>query len=121
MTIAESARIYAWTEALDELSGLEAGDDAWVAEDSLPDTVRDLLGEVGRFHAPFLLANAAALEKGADQVETEIAGRPWVPPPFPDQRKCLGWLRESYGGLDAASRSTVDGLLSGTGCETLFE
>lgn len=121
LTLAESARIYAWTEALEDLSGMEVADDFWNELGAIPDTLRGLLELVGRFHAPFLLANAEAIEKGADQVETEIAGRPWVQRPFPYQKKCLGWLRDGYAGLDPAARSSVDGLLAGTGCEVLFE
>ncbi len=79
-----------------------------------------MLAEVGRFHAPFLLANADAVERKAERVETQIAGRPWVQKPFPYQRKCLGWLRDSYARLDSDSRATVDGFLDGTGCEMLF-
>ena len=78
------------------------------------------LGEVGRFHAPFLLANADAVERGAERVETEIDGRPWVQKPFPYQKKCLGWLRESHAKLDSDARKTVAEQLDGTGCEALF-
>jgi glutathione S-transferase len=120
VTIEESARIYAWTEAAEDLSGLEVDADDWLAADALPDTLRVILGEVGRYHAPFLIANADALERGAERVEAEIAGRPWVQQPFPYQRKCLTWLRESYAGLAPDARKTVDALLADTGCEILF-
>ncbi len=121
VALAESARVHAWTELLEDLSGMEPADGDWTRADAVPDSLRAILGEVGRFHAPFLLANAEALERGAQQVETEIAGRPWVQKPFPYQKKCLGWLRESYAALAPASRSTVDNLLAGTGCQVLFE
>ena len=99
---------------------MEPTDDDWTASDAVPDSLRALLGEVGHFHAPFLLANADAIERGAERVETEIGGQPWVQKPFPYQKKCLTWLRESHARLDAEARSTVDGLLAGTGCEVLF-
>ena len=70
---------------------------------------------------PFLLANADALERGAERVECTIDGRPWTQRPFPYQGKCLRWLREAYG--RARPRRTaraVDALLAGTGCEALF-
>ncbi len=120
VTLERSPRIYAWTEVMEDLSGMNSGDDDWASPTELPDTIRGLLGEVGHFHAPFLVANADAVERKAERVETEIAGRPWVQKPFPYQRKCLGWLRESYAKLDSGSRSTVDGYLKGTGCEVLF-
>ncbi len=120
LTAERSPRIYAWTEAMEDLSGMEPGDDDWSGAAELPESFRGMLTEVGRFHAPFLLANADALEQGASQVETEIAGRPWVQQPFPYQKKCLGWLRDSYARLDTGARATVDKLLEGTGCEALF-
>ena len=120
LALAASARIPAWTEALEDLSGTEPTDDDWRDVADLPDALKGILDEVGRYHAPFLLANAEAIEGGQRQVETEIAGRPWVQKPFPYQKKCLGWLRESHAKLDPAVRATVDGLLAGTGCEALF-
>jgi len=121
LTADRAPRVYGWTEVMEDLSGMEVGDEDWVDPDDLSASIRDLLGEVGRYHAPFLLANADALERGADQLETEIAGKPWVQKPFPYQGKCLAWLRESYAGLDVGARATVDGLLDGTGCERLFQ
>jgi glutathione S-transferase len=120
LTAERSPRIYGWTEAMEDLSGLEPQDEDWVGAAALPESFRSLLEEVGRFHAPFLVANADALERGAERVETEIAGRPWVQKPFPYQHKCLGWLRESHASLDSDARKTVDVLLGGTGCEVLF-
>ena len=120
VTLERSPRICAWTEVLEDLSGMEPGDGDWASPEEIFDTFRALLEEVGRFHAPFLLANARAIEQKAEKVETEIAGRPWIQKPFPYQRKCLGWLRESYAGLDPEARKTVDGVLAGTGCEVLF-
>ena len=99
---------------------MEVDADDWASASALSDSLRGLLGEVGHFHAPFLLANADAVERGADKVETEIAGRPWIQKPFPYQRKCLAWLRESFAKLAPDARGTVDGLLEGTGCEALF-
>jgi hypothetical protein len=120
VTLAESARILAWTEMLEDLSGFEPNQADWRSPGELAKTLHALLCEVGRHHAPFLLANAAALDAGAEQVEAEIAGKRWVQRPFPYQRKCLRWLRESYGRLEADPRARVDEMLAGTGCEVLF-
>ncbi len=120
VAIDSSARVYAWTEIVEDLSGLEVGDDDWTAREAIPATLRALLEEVGRVYPPFLLANARALEAGADQVRCEIDGREWVQKPFPYQRKCLGWLREHHAGLAPADRQAVDAILAGTGCEALF-
>ena len=115
-----SPRVYAWTEMVEDLSGLEPTDNDWADPGECADSLSGLLGEVGRYHAPFLLANADAVERKADQLETEIAGQPWVQKPFPYQKKCLGWLRESYAKLAPDARTTVDGALEGSGCEALF-
>ena len=120
VTLEKSPRICAWVEVLEDLSGLEPAEDGCITRDAIPDTLRALLAEVGRVHAPFLLANADALERGAEQVETTIDGRPWVQKPFPYQRKCLRWLREAHAALAADDRAAVDALLAGTGCEALF-
>lgn len=119
VTLEVAPRVYAWVDRVEDLSGLEPTGDDWIGRE-LPATLRALLGEVGRVYAPFLLANAKALQAGAERVECEIDGRPWVQKPFPYQGKCLMWLRERYGELSAADRDAVDALLDGTGCEPLF-
>ena len=117
---AEAPRVVAWLDLMEDLSGLEVADEDWLPGAELPDTLRGLLAEVGRVHAPFLLANARALEAGAKQVECEIDGRPWVQNPFPYQGKCLAALRERYGALSSEARGRVDAALAGTGCEVMF-
>jgi hypothetical protein len=67
-----------------------------------------------------MLANADALVRGADRVETTVDGQPWVQQPFPYQGKCLQWVREKYATLAEGDRAVVDKLLDGTGCEELF-
>jgi hypothetical protein len=120
LTAELAPRVCAWTEMMEDLSGLEPQPEDWATPATLSPALRGLFEEAGRFHVPFLLANAEALARGAEQVETEIAGRPWVQKPFPYQGKCLRWLRESYAGLDSEARQQVDQLLAGTGCEALF-
>jgi glutathione S-transferase len=113
-------RVVAWLDVVDDLSGLEPSDAVWTSRDDVPDTLRALLAEVGRVYVPFLVANAAALERGAARVECTIDGRRWVQQPFPYQRKCLGWLRDAHAALAPDDRRAVDALLRGTGCERLF-
>jgi hypothetical protein len=105
---------------MEDLSGLEIGDEGWLSRDSIRETLGELLSELGRTYAPFLLANAAALASGAEQVECRIDGKPWVQKPFPYQAKCLRWLRERYSALGGADSAAVDSALAGTGCEVLF-
>ena len=120
ITLEESPRIYAWVEAIEELSGLAIEDGDWIGRDGVSETLIALLGEVGRVHVPFMLANAAALESGAEQLETVIDEKPWVQKPFPYQGKCLGWLREGYALLNLTDRAAVDAILKDSGCEVLF-
>ncbi|HEB89131.1 MAG TPA: glutathione S-transferase [Deltaproteobacteria bacterium] len=120
LTVDTAPRVHAWTEVMEDLSGLEPDEADWMPADNLPETFRALLGEVGRFHVPLLLANASAIERGAERLETEVDGHPWIQKPFPYQAKCLRWLRESHAALDPADRRRVDTILEGTGCEALF-
>jgi glutathione S-transferase len=113
-------RVIAWLDWIEELSGIQVSDDGWLPRDGLPDTFRVLLGEIGRVYAPFLVANAAALARGAKRVECQIDGRPWSQQPFPYQGKCLQWLREGRAALAPGDREALDGILAGTGCERLF-
>jgi glutathione S-transferase len=119
LALATAPRVVAWVDVVEDLSGLEPGDDDWIRRDAVPDTVRALLVEVGRVYVPFLLANTDALARGASEVACTIDGRPWTQAPFPYQAKCLRWLREAYAALAPAERVTVDRLLAGTGCEPL--
>lgn len=112
-------RVHAWVSKVEDLSGLEIDDDGFLDIDDPPQTLRDLLNEVGRTYVPVMLANARALDHGLDRVETVVEGKPWVQEPFPYQGKCLKWLRIEYARLDDADRKRVDALLAGTGCEQL--
>ncbi len=117
----QAPRVLAWTEVVDDLSGLHVeGDAGWVGRDGLTDSFRELLGEIGRTYAPFLLANGAALERGDESMECPIDGKRYWQRAFPYQGKCLRWLREEHAKLDSGDRSFVDETLAGTGCEVLF-
>ncbi|MGD8416641.1 MAG: glutathione S-transferase C-terminal domain-containing protein, partial [Pseudomonadales bacterium] len=119
-TLARAPQVYAWVSVVEDLSGLEPAASDWFDRDHLPASLVALLEEVGRTHVPILLANASAIEAGADEVRTEIDGRPWVQRPFPYQARCLQWLRESEARLDGDDRDRLTSLLAGTGCEALF-
>ena len=120
VTLEMAPQVYAWVGVVEDLSGLEPDDGHWFDREALPDTLRDLLCEIGHVYAPALLANAAAVDSGAEEVRAEIDGREWVQKPFPYQAKCLQWLRQERARLDSEDRAFVDGYLDGTGCEALF-
>lgn len=115
-----ASRVVAWCDIVEDMSGLEVDEAGWTGRDEVPDTLRALLELIGRYYAPFLIANAGALDAGAAEVRCEIDGREWVQEPFRYQGKCLGWLREAHAELEPNDRAAVDALLAGTGCEALF-
>ncbi len=116
----EAPRVYAWTDLVDDLSGNAAREADWRPVDTAADTLGDLLAEIGRVYAPALLANAAALQAGNEQVQTSIDGKPWTQPAFPYQAKCLKWINDEYRKLADDHRQAVDAILAGTGCESLI-
>jgi len=117
----KSARVMAWVDAMDDLSGLPVeGDAGWVARDALGDGFRALLAEIGRTYVPFMLANAKAIDAGEAETHCEIDGAHYWQKAFGYQRKCLGWLREGHAKLAGDDRAFVDATLAGTGCEALL-
>jgi hypothetical protein len=112
-------RVHAWVSKMEDLSGLEPDAEDFTDLAALPGTLTALLSEVGRTYVPVMLANAAALDRGLDSVQTVVEGKPWAQQPFPYQAKCLQWLRIEYARLGEADRARVDAMLSGTGCEAL--
>lgn len=115
-----SPRAHAWTERLEDVSGLDVSQEDWIDLANPPATLRDLLVEIGRAYVPVMLGNAAAIADGAEQVECSVDGRPWVQEPFVYQAKCLRWLQAEYDELEDEAQSRVDAVLAGTGCEPLL-
>ncbi|NKB99092.1 MAG: glutathione S-transferase [Pseudomonadales bacterium] len=121
VAIADYPRIHAWVSKMEDHSGWEPEPDGFIQADAVPDTLKVILSELGRTYVPVMLANAQALETGADSAETEVEGKPWVQEPFPYQGKCLQWLRIEYARLSDDDRVRVDAILNGTGCEALVK
>ncbi|MFT5204695.1 MAG: glutathione S-transferase [Candidatus Aldehydirespiratoraceae bacterium] len=119
IAVERSPKTIMWVDRVDDLSWWPNENEGWAAPHALSGTTRDLLTEAGRSYTPFMLANAAALEAGDDEVVCEIAGQEYRQAPFKYQAKCLRWLRDAYAALDDASRASVDEVLAGTGCEPL--
>jgi len=115
-----SPRAFAWTEAMEDHSGLEVDDSDWIDLDAPPETLNDLLCEVGRLFVPFMLENAQAAARGDKMLECELDGSPWVQETFVYQAKCLKWLKQRYDNLGENDKERLDNVLSGTGCEALF-
>jgi hypothetical protein len=115
-----SPRTVAWVDQIHDQSGLEPTPQDWTDLEDQPESLRDLLSEIGRVYAPVQLANAQAVERGAKTWEREIDGAPWVQQTFPYQAKCLRWTNEQYQALSASDRALVDAVLKGTGVETML-
>jgi glutathione S-transferase len=114
-------RVYAWTDVVDDLSGQACEEDGWMSVDVVRDALGPLLSEIGRVYVPALIANAKALQAGAENMQTTIDGKPWEQPTFPYQARCLAWIREEYQKLAAQDRVQVDQILAGTGCEEMLQ
>ena len=117
---AVSPRTVAWVDLMEDQSGHEPVDEDWVALGDQPDSLRDLIAEIGRVYAPAQLANAKAVEAGEKSWECEIDGATWTQQTFPYQAKCLRWTNEYYRALDDDERASVDALLQGTGVEAML-
>ena len=85
-----------------------------------PETVNELLREVGRLFVPFMVENAKAVVSGEEMLECELDGKPWVQEAFVYQAKCLTWLKQRYDHLGEMDKARLDNVLSGTGCDALF-
>ena len=100
---------------------LEIGEtDGWFTRDKLPESLLDLLSEIGGTYAPFLIANGQAIEAGDSELSCLIEGREYKQAPFAYQNKCLSWIREAFRQLSADNQDAVTQILSGTGCEVLI-
>jgi len=119
--MARYPRIRAWLDRVEDLSGLEPVEGDWISRDDAEAALTPMLAQIGRFYAPFMLANARAVQAGAATVEVEIDGRVWSQAVFPYQAKCLAALRSAYAGLVAADRAAADRILGGSGCHALFD
>jgi len=120
LAVDKGPRCVVWTQWMDDMGWWEVdGEEGWFDRDSLPSTVGELLGEIGRTYAPFMVANASAVRADVDEVAVQIDGLPYRQSPFAYQEKCLRWLNDAYQALDTDDRTAVDTLLAGTGCEQL--
>ncbi len=116
-----SARVRAWLDRMEDLSGLSPKDEDWFDVSNIKEALAPLLSEIGRTYTPVMLANANAVMAGEKTFETSVDGAPWTQPTFKYQAKTLGWIRESYFDLKSKDQKHVDETLKGTGCEALFE
>jgi len=115
-----SARVRAWVDRMEDMSGLSPKEDDWFDMANIKKNLGPLLFEIGRTYTPVMLANAKAVMAGEKTFDTEVDGAPWTQPVFKYQAKTLGWIRQAYFDLGAENQKAVDSILDGTGCESLF-
>lgn len=115
-----SPRTVAWVDKMVDQGGLEPTEEDWLSVEDQPDSLKDLLREIGRVYCPAQLANARAVQASEKNWECEIDGATWTQQTFPYQAKCLQWTNEQYRALGETDRSRVDALLKGTGIETML-
>ena len=120
LTLERAPRVYAWTEAMEDMSGYETLEDDWLTPDQLPATLKALLDEVGRIYIPYLLANAKAVAGKQEFLQMELDGRPWQQHPFVYQAKCLQWIRNTHSQLSQAQKVELAGLIQSTGIEAML-
>ena len=48
ITLAEAPRLFAWTEVLEDLSGVQPEERDWISREAIPATLKDLFVEMGR-------------------------------------------------------------------------
>lgn len=106
---------YRWLAHIEDLSGIEG---EWRGAGPMVEPILALIGEV---YLPFLVANAAALEAGDDEVRFTAMGHDFVQPPFRYQAKCLAALRSAYAALDSDCCRDIAGLLARTDCLDMLE
>jgi len=106
--------LFRWLMNLDDASGIEG---EWRDPTApLPPAVTGLLKIAGHTYFPFLLANAAAFEKGEPTFSLTLYGQTYTQGSFRYQQRCLWDLREAYKKLDASAKAQIDPILKDTGC-----
>ena len=121
LAVDRAPRVVPWCLRTDDASWWPVVDDeGWNDRDSLAPTVGELLAEIGSTYVPFLVANAAALEEGRNEVVSASPDGPYRQAPFRYQAKCLGWLRDRFSALGPSDRQWVKATLASTGCEPLL-
>lgn len=105
---------FRWLLHIDDMSGID-GD--WDAPDApFAPIITQWLKIVGDVYMPFLLANAAAIEAGADTFSMTAMGHPYSQGTFKYQVKCLAELRARYAALPDDARARIAPVLAETGC-----
>ncbi len=111
---AEAMKTESWVRQLDDASGIEG---SWLdPDDNLPAATVGLLALTGEYYIPFLLANAAAAEKGEDTFALTFDKGPYSQATFNYQVKCLMESRRRFAELEGEPLERTRAILDSTGC-----
>ena len=121
LTLEVAPRVFAWCDNVEDLSGLEPKDSDWMELETIPETLKEILKEIGRTYAPFLVANSKAVKEGKKNWESEIDGKLWKQMSFVYQDKCLSWIKDEFNNLKEPDQTKVVLFLEGSGCKVLIE
>ena len=116
----KSMRTVAWVGKTEDLSGLEPGNEDWLSEATLPQTLKSIFSEIGKTYVPTMLKNEDAFNNGQEKWNTEILDCEWEQRTFPYQVKCLKWIREEFETLKLNEQQRALNLLEETGCDRLI-
>lgn len=103
---------FRWLLHIDDMSGIEGEWDAPRAP--LAPVVEEMLAIAGQVYAPFLLANAKAVEAGEERFSFSVDGMPYEQGTFRYQVKCLTDLRARYAALPQSAQDRLEPLLQST-------
>ena len=118
LLVKASPRLRAWLDRVEDLSGhIGSG---WIKRNLVVNHVGELLNEIGRTYAPFLIANARAFADGKTELEATIDDQRWIQPVFPYQVKCMQALQLERQKMTKNGQEALNQVLAGTGCEVLF-
>tara|TARA_Y100001936_G_C16058689_1_gene662787 strand:+ start:12 stop:1076 length:1065 start_codon:yes stop_codon:yes gene_type:complete len=115
-----SLRTVAWINSMEDLSGIDPDRSPWKKLESLPESMKSLLREIGHVYVPALLANSKALERGEETWEAEIDGSTWKQKTFNYQGKCLQWINQEFYSLAEMDQERILDLFEDTGCKELL-
>ena len=118
LLINASPRLRAWLDRVEDLSGHVGS--GWIRRELVRSHVGELLNEIGRTYAPFLIANAQAIAEGKRELEATIDDQRWIQPVFPYQVKCMQALQLERQKMTKNGQEALNQVLAGTGCEVLF-
>lgn len=117
-------RLFQWTQSLDDASGV---DGEWADPDApLPAGLVALLRIFGATALPFMDAIDRGLESGTGHLSFEVFGQTFAHEVSPRRgwlyrQQCMRLLRQSWQGLDPASRARLEPVLRKCDCIRFLE